>query len=361
MPDLSSLVQSLTPPLALAGIAVSKGGQRSFHLTAPGFAVTERTLFRSASISKIVVGWTARLALAKQTGGRAAKPEDQTVESLLGIPLRHPLAPDQPITVGQIAAHCAGLTDAAGYALPVGQSLADWIVEQGPAIWSDHPPGTYFDYCNLGYILLAAVAEQASGQRFDQLARGLVFDPLDIEGGFNWSGVMSERRMDRIPTYRETSGQFHPNIDDKVASGGISGNDGNQITADYRLGADTSRLSPQGGLRISLSGMLKLSEALTKGPQTRIWSPDIGPGAYYGGLFESYGWGLQFLDNPPFYPRPLIGHCGNAYGFRGGVWHDAAAGLSFAYALNGFPETDDSDDLHEYEAAVFDALANQVA
>ncbi len=124
----------------------------------------------------------------------------------------------------------------------------------------------------------------------------------------------------------------------------------------YVLGRDVTQLSPQGGLRTSMAGLLRIAASLPDDP-VRLWDaqaaaddPDR--------LFTGYGWGLQILDRPDFYPRPLIGHFASAYGFLGGVWRDTARGVSFAYGLNGRPMDEDSDEMTPDERVIFDAIAS---
>ncbi len=354
--NLGALARSLTGPFAFCGIAAARAGSEpEFFLSAPGREVTPRTLFRCASVSKVVTGWTARMALVRGRDGINPAYRDVAVEDVLGQPFAHPALPDHPITVGQLAGHCSGLSDKAGYAIAPGVAPLDWITAQGTKVWADHAPGQAFEYCNLGYIVLAAVAEVEAQERFDTLARRLVLDPLDIEGGFNWSGVLSERRPDRIATYRRDDTGLHPQIDAVVATGGISAPDGTApLTGAYRLGTDVSVLSPQGGLRLSMAGMMKLARALPRGPAGRLWSPDRGPTP---DEFDSYGWGIQFLDSPGFFPRPIVGHFANAYGFAGGIWYDRETDTAFAYALNGLPLGDEDDALRPEEQQIFAAVA----
>lgn len=195
------------------------------------------------------------------------------------------------------------------------------------------------DYSNLGYVILAEVIERLSGQTFAQAAAPLVPDG----GGFNWSGVSADRIARALPTYRRDGDRFVPQIDAPPVPAATEGN--------------VARFSPQGGLRLSLEGMLALAEGLADADQTVLWHQLDGPGAYLDGVFQHYGAGLQIFDAPAFYPRPLVGHFGNAYGFNGGVWYDVQAGLSFAYALNGLALGDEDDRFSVQERAIFDAVA----
>ena len=335
----------------MAGLAIARAGERpEFHLTtAPGLVATERTFWRAASLSKMV---TARTLEA--VGGEAVWERDAS--EALGWPLRHPGFTGVPVTLGMLASHASGLTDAAGYSIPASLSLQEWFAQAGQGPWLLHPPGTFLQYCNLGFVLLAAAAERLGGERFDHLASRHVLNPLGIEGGFAWSGVPSERRADRLPAFRHSPQGFAPQIDGQVADEGLSGPDG--TAPDLRaLGENPAPLSPQGGLRLTLEGALRLAQALGHEPVRRFWTPAMGPGDYGDGFLESTGAGLLVFDEPAFYPRPLVGHFANAYGILAGAWHDRLRGASFAYVLNGLAEGDEDDAWHPEELAIFEAMA----
>ena len=350
-PALPDLVRSLAPPFAMAGVALTRpGAVPEVHVaTAPGLLATGHTLWRAASLSKMV---TARTLEA--VGGPGIW--DRDASGVLGWSLRHPRFPTAPVTLGMIASHQSGLTDAAGYAVPAHVTLRAWMAQAGQGAWLPHPPGTFLHYCNLGFVLLAGVAERLGGDRFDLLARRHVLDPLGIEGGFAWSGVAPERRGDRLPAYRRGPDGFVPQIDAEVAPDGLSGADGTAPTL-LPPGENPAPLSPQGGLRLSLLGALQLAQSLQGQPVRRFWTPTLGPGDYSDGFLEGTGPGLLVYDGPAFYSRPLVGHFANAYGIVAGAWHDRLAGASFAYVLNGLPEGDEDDAWRPEELAIFDAVA----
>src|SRR5690606_39652491 len=57
-----------------------------------------------------------------------------------------------------------------------------------PRSWdAEHPPGSFFRYANLGFPLVAAAMERATGERFDLLMQRLVLQPLGIAGCYNWA------------------------------------------------------------------------------------------------------------------------------------------------------------------------------
>ena len=351
MSGLEEVLAGLAPPFAFAGIGIAVAGRDpEFALqAAPGIGpVSPDTHWRAASISKIVVGQVARLVFD-------LAPETDAAE-LLGWPFRHPDHPDVPITVRMLAGHLSGLVDDGGYVVAPGTSLERHVRELGPAAWGARP-GNTFAYSNLGYLVLAALCEDRTGERFDRLARRLVLEPLGLTGGFNWSGVPAEVRGAALPTYRRAAhGAFEPQIDSVISPAGVSGPDGREIAAGYRIGKDTALMSPPGGLRLSMAGALRLAASLGREPFQPIHVPEKAEN----GVLDVYGWGVQHIRAPGFYPRPIIGHFANAYGFSGGVWYDAERDAAFVIALNGRALGDDSDDLHPSEATLFAAVADHL-
>ena len=303
----------LVPPFAFAGWAVAMPDGREAVRTACAPDVAEGW-FRAASVSKIITGRVFRAA-----GGRA----DVAASDLLGWPLRHPRS-DVTVTAGMVAAHCSGLSDAGGY-LHAGP-VRDWPMDWGAA------PGAAFDYCNLGYVLLAEMAERLAGEPFGVLAaRELA--RIGVVGGFNWHGVPA---VPVLPTYRREGGRLVAQVDAPRAAG--------------------QGFSPQGGLRVSLRGLLGIARSLSEADGPVIWDGAVPEGGIWGG----YGLGVQFLDRPAFWPNPVMGHFGNAYGFAGGAWKDRVTGVAFAIALNGLAAGDEDDRLRDEERWLYAAAAEMM-
>jgi len=108
------------------------------------------------------------------------------------------------------------------------------------------------------------VAERLPGTRFDVLAQRLVLGPSGIAGGFNWSGVVDRR--DRIATCRRDGDKLVPQINAVVAPQGISELDAAEVVVPWVAGRNHGIWSPQGGLRLSLAGALRLAPTLAPGP-----------------------------------------------------------------------------------------------
>jgi CubicO group peptidase (beta-lactamase class C family) len=347
------LLGDLTGQFAFVGLALQRGNDPPVIMAqaAPGIAADARSIFRVASVSKVITGAMVSDTLTHNDISRFLAMPQGRRDWLL----RHPDYPDVPITGGMLASHSAGLTDDAGYAVPEGDALIDWLTDLGRAVWSDHKPGTHFSYSNLGYVVLGTALETT--QRFDKMASGLL-DNIGMTGGFNWSGVSADDRRRRLATYRRAEDQFVAMIDAEIAPAGVTDPDGKaRDLRRYRPGQNAGLFAPQGGLRTDLQGMLRLAQTCKDTHYPVLWSPEMGTMDNDDGLFDQYSIGVQILRNPAFYPRPLVGHFGNAYGFNGGVWYDAQADMAFAYALNGVPMGDESDAMSDAERSIFAAVA----
>ena len=160
--------------------------QRAYGLAHRGLGVptTVDTQFAIASGSK---GLTALTVMSLVEGGELGL--DTTARSVLGADL--PLIDDR-VTVEQLLAHRSGigdyldedeLDDNNDYVLTVPvHELA--TTEQFLAVLDGHPmkfePGERFNYCNGGYMVLALLAERASGVPFHDLVDQRVCRPAGM-------------------------------------------------------------------------------------------------------------------------------------------------------------------------------------
>ena len=154
---------------------------------------------RVASISKTV---TARILAGLATNG--VLDLEVPVFDLLHSHGYPDWLNDPKITSASLLSHTSGIRDANGYIPEDGESLPEFLHRLGQV------PGTapdYFFYSNLGLIIAGAVAEAASGRRFDDLATD-VLRPLGIHGGFNWSTVKPEERAMRLPLYQRRGASY---------------------------------------------------------------------------------------------------------------------------------------------------------
>ncbi len=315
--------------------------------------VTSDSRFRVASISKI---FTAAGYMQLTEDGKINLDED--VSRYLGFNLRNPNYPNRPITSRMLLSHTSSIRDYPTPYVPFKNNVKAFFTSAD--CWTkSNPPGTYFSYCNLNYILLATIIEKVSGQRFDKYITKNVLKPLDIKGSFNLRDFSSSDLQKLGTLYRKTKGEagrYYAQIDDRP----IELPNAAQI-ANYRPGTNAGIFSPQGGLRISpreLAHMLEmlmnrgkykgkeiLKPATVQIMEKQAWKYD--PARHNGNIdndsIESYGLALQYFSGTgttrPAPDRPdfdLVGHLGEAYGFIGGLMWQPGTKNGFIFMQNGF-------------------------
>ncbi|MGL4237602.1 serine hydrolase domain-containing protein [Tabrizicola sp.] len=295
---------------------------------------------RMASISKAA---TARAVCALVVRGEMSL--DATVTDALSWPARPAWLRQHPVTIRHLLNHTSGLTDAAGYLVDPGESLLQFIDANEKAV-SGRQPGAYFAYANLNYVLLGHVMETVTRRRFDHILQDEVLTPAGIAGGFTWAGVPLPERANRLPLYQRGKDGLTVQADADDADWHADiiwrGGRGHSFR-DYRLGRDTSLLSPHAGLRMNVVEAARLArflgDASPAGQLQREVSWRYDPSAANGedcdGLFTAFGLGLTIYESHPRIPGHLIGHAGHALGFTGGAWHNVDTGISHAYFLTG--------------------------
>jgi CubicO group peptidase (beta-lactamase class C family) len=312
----------------------------------PGKPVDRNTLFRIASISKMMT--TLGLLRLVEDGKLQL---DADVSGYLGFPLRNPHFPGQPVTLRTLLTHTSSLRDEAGYSWGVDTALKDVLVP-GSRLYGDGKmwaanagPGAYFTYCNLGWGVIGTIMERVTSERFDRLMRRLLTEPLGLHAGYNPSELPAADVANIAALYRKRSvdtevwdpnGPWIAQADDYSKSPpspppGIER---------YTIGANATPFSPTGGLRISAhdmgtvmlmlmnrgvhGGKRLLKAATLEQMFARQWTYDGkgGNGDSLDGLFNCWGLGNeQFPDDPATGTRLVegggfaaVGHLGDAYG-----------------------------------------------
>ncbi len=336
-----------------AGLVVRRGGKIIFEHAA-GFAqglenpageltaLTSGTKFRVASVSKLATALTAH-RLAKE--GKIDL--DADISGAFETSLRHPEFPNSPVTLGHLLSHISGLADPEVYWMPAPGEIDALFTDQMWRPGHFGAPGKGFTYCNFGYGLIATLIERASGERFDKLAKRLVFDPLGLNCGFNWSGVPQPLKQNGATLYAWTPEGWTPQVD---GAADLAKQDLPVLLEDgfalekYVIGSNGTLFSPQGGLRANLADLAVLVRAAAAEPRLAnvIWrfDTDAQNGETDAGYFESYGEGAQVhnSERSPLPGEALIGHHGEAYGLYCGAWVLPARDVEIVYAVTGSPE-----------------------
>lgn len=316
--------------------------------------VTADDPVRVASISKVVVALGV-MRLVEQ--GRLNL--DKDVSAFLGWSLRNPAFPDQPITLRLLLSHRSSLADGGElYLVPFGEHLQDRLNDA--RVWDvSHKPGSYFRYANINFPVIATIIEKVTGERFDRAIHRLVLAPLSIDACFNWTMCSTDRVARAVVLYGE---------DGRVRRDDLKGvmppcpvftrDDSNCDLSTYRPGDNGAIFSPQGGLRISMNDLARLGQVLMRRDRAflkhssyavlerTVWQFDGTNGDTEGGFFCGFGLSIQSIGyrrsgcfNDAFSDgRVRIGHAGEAYGLRAGLWFDRRRKQGVAFFVTAVPD-----------------------
>ena len=340
-------------PAGWARVTFDKGGVTSAEAggaadLSAGRPMTVDDPARIASVSKLVVAIAVMRLVEAGTLDL-----DADVSQVLGHRLRNPAFPDTPITLRLLLSHRSSLTDSIDYVLPLDADMLAVLAD--PKAWdADHAPGTWFHYTNFNFPVVASVMEKATGERFDLLMERLVLKPLAIDGCYNWASCSPERARRAVVQYRERQ----PTKDDAASIRACPVTPAKEGSCDLSLwkpGVNGAIFSPQGGLRISARDLAKVGQLLLgegklgtvrllkpKSVRTMLapeWTFDGSNGDHQDGFMCRYGLATQTLaakgetcrDDPFGDGRERVGHSGDAYGLKAGLWIDRTRGTGVAY------------------------------
>lgn len=350
-------------PVAQAGVAFDRSGERGTFadgLADPktGRAVTVDDPVRVASVSKLVV------AIGVMRLVEAGKLDlDGDVSQWLGWSLRNPAFPARPISLRMLLSHTGSVRDHDDqYAIPLDGSVK--AVMADPRSWdSAHGPGDrYFTYSNLNFPIVASIVERVTGERFDRWMRREVLEPMTLDACYNWPTCSDDAVARAVALFqhgkpvKDDLGGHRPDCPVVPAA------DGSCNLGTWRAGANGALFAPQGGLRISARGLARVGRMLLNGgtldgtrilsPQSvetlfaQVWRFDGRNGDTDHGFDCSYGLATQQIptrakgcnDDPVGDGIVRVGHAGDAYGLRAGLWLDRAHGTGVAFFVTGLPD-----------------------
>jgi CubicO group peptidase (beta-lactamase class C family) len=144
-------------------------GRQTYEADAP--AVTPATVFDAASLTKVVVTAPAVLMLAEEGKVDLEAPLVRYFPECAGggkdaITVRHLLTHTSGLASG-LPARPAWQGSAAAFALACEQKTT-------------HPPGSFFRYSDINYILLGRLVEKAAGMPLQRFAQERIFAPLGM-------------------------------------------------------------------------------------------------------------------------------------------------------------------------------------
>jgi len=347
-------------PLAQAGVAFDRAGERGSFADgladpATGRAVTVDDPVRVASVSKLAVA-IGVMKLVEQ--GKLDLDEDAS--TWLSWRLRNPAFPDRPISLRQLLSHTSSVRDHDDqYAIPLGGSVRAEMAEAASWDPGHGPSDGYFTYSNMNFPIVASIVEQVTGERFDFWIRREVLDPMRIDACYNWPAC-SNAAVARAVVLTQDGKAIRDDLGGRRPDCPVFVRDGESCDLSrWRLGENGALFSPQGGLRISSRGLARIGRMLLGdgaldgvrllSPQsveallTPVWVYNGANGDTDQGFYCTYGLATQRIptraagcrDDPVDDGRIRVGHAGDAYGLRSGVWIDRARGTGVAFFVTG--------------------------
>jgi CubicO group peptidase (beta-lactamase class C family) len=353
------------PPVhAEVGVAFDRNGEIASFANGiadpqSGRRVTADDPVRVASVSKLVVA-IGVMKLVEQ--GKLDLTSD--VSRWLGWSLRNPAFPDRPITLGMLLSHTSSVREHDDdYVIPLGGSLRTLMADA--ANWDPrHGPGdNYFKYTNLNFPIVGSIVEMATGERFDLWMKANVLDPMKLDACYNWT-TCSDAAVARAVQLDSPEGKpLKDDLHGVRPDCPVFVKEGEPCDLNrWRLGENGSLFAPQGGLRISARGLSRVGRMLLNNGMldgvriltpasvetllTQAWRFDGSNGITDGGFYCSYGHATQQIPTPGpgcaddmgTHGATLVGHAGDAYGMKSGIWIDRARGLGVAYFVTGVPD-----------------------
>lgn len=360
---LLSTPLAAAPPATVA-VAFDRGSVRPLIAEgqadkATGRNVTADSPVRIASVSKLI---TALAVMRLVDAGQLDL--DQDVSVYLGWRLRNPAFPDVPITLRLLLSHQSSLIDGGElYIVPLGETLRQRLTD--PRVWdAQRPPGSgWFHYANLNFPVVASVMEEATGERFDSLMQRVVFGPLKLDACFNWSGCSSQAISRATVLYRPDGTVARDDLQSAPPPClVVAAANGACDLAAYRLGDNGALFSPQGGARISMRDLARIGrmlanrgrgflsrksyDALVEPQWQRAGENGLDEDGRADGTICAYGLAIHTIGSEAPGCRDdlfgdgvaRLGHAGEAYNLRSGLWLDPVSGRGVAFFTTEVPD-----------------------
>lgn len=266
----------------------------------PGLPARQDSLFRIASISKML---TAACCLRLAEQGRLDM--DQDVNDYAPFALRHPNAPDRPITMRMLLSHTSGIQDSPAYHQGIldGTAASDILRDSG---FGEALPGESWRYSNFGAGLVGSLLEALLGLSFEEIMQAELFRPLNVEASF-YPQLLAGDLADayRLPRFSQ---RVNFNAQERQARPRPAPQP--QPEQHYTLA--------QGNACTSATGLQSLLLALMRPGYLNRQSLDMmrSPVAGFGrrSAHMRQGLGLFLINDARLSPHTIYGHQGNAYG-----------------------------------------------
>lgn len=300
------------------------GFQRLYDLP-----VTDSTIFRCASISKLVLALGALILVEEGKIGL-----DDDLCGYFTPPLVNPLYKNKPITLYQLLNHTSSLVDGPAYAKSLNCALPlEEILSQADS-YGNWEPDSIFSYSNMAFGLIGSLIEKITHTSLESFMKDKVFTPLEMNCTFDITAakpvsaisanyrVLSKKpgkallSFDPIPkvaastpiTYADPSFHYHHGA-------------GSLYSDVFSLGKILSLFAREGAPLLSKNTFKEM----------------IAPSTPYGKEKSTFfhGLGVAKVKDPSLSPNILMGHQGFAYGVAQGIFYDPVLENGFVSLNSG--------------------------
>ncbi len=235
-------------------------------------AMTADTVFDLASLSKVVGCATSVMILVERGKVAVSDPVSKYIPAFAQNGKEN-------VTVEQLLLHRGGLIP--DNALSDYQGTRDEMLANVYKLKPRNTPGTYFDYSDVGYIVLGELVRVVDGRPLDEFAQAEIFTPLGMKDttykpAADWPPLVAGR----VAPTEKRNGRFTPgDVHDprSFALGKVAGHAGVFSTADD-LGR-FCRMILNGG---ELDGKRILKKETVETMTTRRFMPDKSSSRAYG-------------------------------------------------------------------------------
>ena len=222
--ELDSVIQLMMDDYHIPGLqavitlhdSVVWTGSYGYMNAAQTVPVTDSTLFVTASISKTVLS-----DAVLQCVENGLIDLDADISDYVGFVVDNPRRwLGIAITPRMIMSHISSIDRNDGSWIPdivygydwpgdLSQYLEDYLVPGGPTYvetnYLNVDPGTYFEYSNYAYCLLAVAVENVTGMALDDYARDSIFTPLGMNNSSWWLANLDTNRIAMPLEYNDVS------------------------------------------------------------------------------------------------------------------------------------------------------------
>lgn len=310
--------------------------------------VEDETIYRIASISKVIIGMTALKLVENELLDL-----DEDISNILGYKIRNPKYQNIPITTRMLLLHTSSITDGEnednlgyngvnGYHYFVG--LEDLLANKNSKYYtdktySDYAPGEKYIYSNFGPGIITCIIEKCSNQLFSEFVDKHFFKPLNMDASFKANNIV---KKDKI------SDTFTGFITNKTAKQFIDG-----TYPDYPLGNNFR--GPAGGLFVSMQDLSKIMVALMndgKYKDIRILKKET-----VDSLLE-----MNFFANRYYKEKQvnLKGYTGGAYGICSVMYFSKLKKTGVCFVANGGNYKPAQTGLNNIQEAVISILVDEL-